>query len=138
MTESTVMSKLLKLAATDEIEAQEPPPKRHRPHVRRPCLATSRRPPQTAAVRSPEDPVELVHCDEKEYYAHRPPPACALMGAPRGGPRMGLDPDRVQEGQRVTLNASSVVRLYGNFGQTSWARPSRGHRHDQDWARELG
>eukprot|EP00952_Eustigmatos_sp_NYUAD-ZCMA_P000395 1315-Eustigmatos_ZCMA.PRE.1 len=45
----------------------------------------------------------------------------------------------VRQGQGVILNASSVVGLYGNFGQTNYAASKFGViGFTKTWARELG
>jgi 3-oxoacyl-[acyl-carrier protein] reductase len=45
----------------------------------------------------------------------------------------------VEQGRGVILNASSVVGLYGNFGQTNYAASKAGViGFTQTWARELG
>ncbi|MEM9553427.1 MAG: glucose 1-dehydrogenase [Acidobacteriota bacterium] len=48
-------------------------------------------------------------------------------------------PHMVRQGGGVVLNASSVVGLYGNFGQTNYAATKGGViTMTQTWARELG
>jgi 3-oxoacyl-[acyl-carrier protein] reductase len=48
-------------------------------------------------------------------------------------------PSMIQQGGGVILNASSVVGLYGNFGQTNYASTKAGViALTQTWARELG
>ena len=48
-------------------------------------------------------------------------------------------PHMIQGGGGVILNASSVVGLYGNFGQTNYAATKAGVVNmTQTWARELG
>jgi 3-oxoacyl-[acyl-carrier protein] reductase len=45
----------------------------------------------------------------------------------------------IRQGGGVILNASSVVGLYGNFGQTNYASTKAGViAMTQTWARELG
>jgi 3-oxoacyl-[acyl-carrier protein] reductase len=45
----------------------------------------------------------------------------------------------IRQGSGVVLNASSVVGLYGNFGQTNYAATKAGViSFTQTWARELG
>ena len=54
---------------------------------------------------------------------------CARAAAPR----------MIKQGSGVILNASSVVGLYGNFGQTNYAATKAGViSFTQTWARELG
>ena len=48
-------------------------------------------------------------------------------------------PAMIRQGSGVVLNASSVVGLYGNFGQTNYAATKAGViSFTQTWARELG
>jgi 3-oxoacyl-[acyl-carrier protein] reductase len=48
-------------------------------------------------------------------------------------------PHMIRNGGGVVLNASSVVGLYGNFGQTNYAATKAGViSFTQTWARELG
>ncbi|MDL2716254.1 MAG: 3-oxoacyl-ACP reductase FabG [Acidobacteriota bacterium] len=48
-------------------------------------------------------------------------------------------PSMIKQGSGVVLNASSVVGLYGNFGQTNYAATKAGViSFTQTWARELG
>ncbi|MFI5197617.1 MAG: 3-oxoacyl-ACP reductase FabG [Thermoanaerobaculia bacterium] len=48
-------------------------------------------------------------------------------------------PAMIEQGGGVVLNASSVVGLYGNFGQTNYAATKAGViSFTQTWARELG
>ena len=48
-------------------------------------------------------------------------------------------PTMIRQGSGVVLNASSVVGLYGNFGQTNYAATKAGViSFTQTWARELG
>ncbi len=48
-------------------------------------------------------------------------------------------PAMIKQGSGVILNASSVVGLYGNFGQTNYAATKAGViSFTQTWARELG
>ena len=48
-------------------------------------------------------------------------------------------PQMIKQGGGVILNASSVVGLYGNFGQTNYAATKAGViAMTQTWARELG
>ncbi len=48
-------------------------------------------------------------------------------------------PAMIRQGNGVVLNASSVVGLYGNFGQTNYAATKAGViSFTQTWARELG
>jgi 3-oxoacyl-[acyl-carrier protein] reductase len=48
-------------------------------------------------------------------------------------------PHMIKAGRGVILNASSVVGLYGNFGQTNYAATKAGVINmTQTWARELG
>jgi 3-oxoacyl-[acyl-carrier protein] reductase len=48
-------------------------------------------------------------------------------------------PHMIRAGSGVVLNASSVVGLYGNFGQTNYAATKAGViSFTQTWARELG
>ena len=48
-------------------------------------------------------------------------------------------PAMIKQGSGVVLNASSVVGLYGNFGQTNYAATKAGvMSFTQTWARELG
>ena len=48
-------------------------------------------------------------------------------------------PYMIKQGSGVVLNASSVVGLYGNFGQTNYAATKAGViSFTQTWARELG
>ena len=48
-------------------------------------------------------------------------------------------PHMINQGSGVVLNASSVVGLYGNFGQTNYAATKAGViSFTQTWARELG
>jgi 3-oxoacyl-[acyl-carrier protein] reductase len=48
-------------------------------------------------------------------------------------------PHMIQSGSGVILNASSVVGLYGNFGQTNYAAAKAGVINmTKTWARELG
>jgi len=48
-------------------------------------------------------------------------------------------PHMIKQGSGVVLNASSVVGLYGNFGQTNYAATKAGViSFTQTWARELG
>ena len=48
-------------------------------------------------------------------------------------------PHMIRQGQGVILNASSIVGLYGNFGQTNYAATKAGViSFTQTWARELG
>ena len=48
-------------------------------------------------------------------------------------------PHMIQAGRGVILNASSIVGLYGNFGQTSYAATKAGViSFTRTWARELG
>jgi 3-oxoacyl-[acyl-carrier protein] reductase len=48
-------------------------------------------------------------------------------------------PHMIEAGRGVVLNASSVVGLYGNFGQTNYAATKAGVINmTQTWARELG
>jgi 3-oxoacyl-[acyl-carrier protein] reductase len=48
-------------------------------------------------------------------------------------------PAMIRQGSGVILNASSVVGLYGNFGQTNYAATKAGViSFTQTWARELG
>jgi 3-oxoacyl-[acyl-carrier protein] reductase len=48
-------------------------------------------------------------------------------------------PHMIQGGGGVVLNASSIVGLYGNFGQTNYAATKAGViSFTQTWARELG
>ncbi len=48
-------------------------------------------------------------------------------------------PHMIAGGGGVVLNASSVVGLYGNFGQTNYvADQGGGHRHDQDLGARTG
>jgi 3-oxoacyl-[acyl-carrier protein] reductase len=48
-------------------------------------------------------------------------------------------PGMIKQGSGVVLNASSVVGLYGNFGQTNYAATKAGViSFTQTWARELG
>ncbi len=48
-------------------------------------------------------------------------------------------PTMIRQGGGVVLNASSVVGLYGNFGQTNYAATKAGViSFTQTWARELG
>lgn len=48
-------------------------------------------------------------------------------------------PHMIRAGRGVILNASSVVGLYGNFGQTNYAATKAGViSFTQTWARELG
>jgi 3-oxoacyl-[acyl-carrier protein] reductase len=48
-------------------------------------------------------------------------------------------PHMIRQGAGVVLNASSVVGLYGNFGQTNYAATKAGViAMTQTWARELG
>lgn len=48
-------------------------------------------------------------------------------------------PQMIQQGGGVVLNASSIVGLYGNFGQTNYAATKAGViSFTQTWARELG
>lgn len=48
-------------------------------------------------------------------------------------------PHMIKQGSGVILNASSVVGLYGNFGQTNYAATKAGViSFTQTWARELG
>ncbi len=48
-------------------------------------------------------------------------------------------PHMIRQGAGVILNASSVVGLYGNFGQTNYAATKAGViAMTQTWARELG
>lgn len=50
-----------------------------------------------------------------------------------------IAPAMVENGSGVILNASSVVGLYGNFGQTNYAATKAGViAMTQTWARELG
>ena len=50
-----------------------------------------------------------------------------------------IAPSMVENGSGVILNASSVVGLYGNFGQTNYAATKAGViAMTQTWARELG
>lgn len=48
-------------------------------------------------------------------------------------------PHMIREGSGVVLNASSIVGLYGNFGQTNYAATKAGViSFTKTWARELG
>jgi 3-oxoacyl-[acyl-carrier protein] reductase len=48
-------------------------------------------------------------------------------------------PHMIRNGSGVVLNASSIVGLYGNFGQTNYAATKAGViSFTQTWARELG
>jgi 3-oxoacyl-[acyl-carrier protein] reductase len=48
-------------------------------------------------------------------------------------------PHMIRQGAGVILNASSIVGLYGNFGQTNYAATKAGViSFTQTWARELG
>jgi 3-oxoacyl-[acyl-carrier protein] reductase len=48
-------------------------------------------------------------------------------------------PHMIRQGHGVILNASSIVGLYGNFGQTNYAATKAGViSFTQTWARELG
>lgn len=48
-------------------------------------------------------------------------------------------PQMIRQGGGVVLNASSIVGLYGNFGQTNYAATKAGViSFTQTWARELG
>jgi 3-oxoacyl-[acyl-carrier protein] reductase len=48
-------------------------------------------------------------------------------------------PHMIRNGGGVVLNASSIVGLYGNFGQTNYAATKAGViSFTQTWARELG
>ena len=48
-------------------------------------------------------------------------------------------PHMIKAGRGVILNASSIVGLYGNFGQTNYAATKAGViSFTQTWARELG
>jgi 3-oxoacyl-[acyl-carrier protein] reductase len=48
-------------------------------------------------------------------------------------------PHMIRQGSGVILNASSIVGLYGNFGQTNYAATKAGViSFTQTWARELG
>jgi len=48
-------------------------------------------------------------------------------------------PQMIRQGHGVILNASSIVGLYGNFGQTNYAATKAGViSFTQTWARELG
>jgi 3-oxoacyl-[acyl-carrier protein] reductase len=48
-------------------------------------------------------------------------------------------PHMIRQGSGVVLNASSIVGLYGNFGQTNYAAAKAGViSFTQTWARELG
>src|SRR5436190_23037842 len=48
-------------------------------------------------------------------------------------------PHMIRAGRGVILNASSIVGLYGNFGQTNYAATKAGViSFTQTWARELG
>lgn len=48
-------------------------------------------------------------------------------------------PHMIRQGRGVILNASSIVGLYGNFGQTNYAATKAGViSFTQTWARELG
>ena len=48
-------------------------------------------------------------------------------------------PQMIRQGSGVILNASSIVGLYGNFGQTNYAATKAGViSFTQTWARELG
>jgi 3-oxoacyl-[acyl-carrier protein] reductase len=48
-------------------------------------------------------------------------------------------PHMIKQGSGVVLNASSVVGLYGNFGQTNYAATKAGViSFTKTWARELG
>ena len=48
-------------------------------------------------------------------------------------------PQMIRQGAGVVLNASSIVGLYGNFGQTNYAATKAGViSFTQTWARELG
>jgi len=48
-------------------------------------------------------------------------------------------PQMIRQGHGVVLNASSIVGLYGNFGQTNYAATKAGViSFTQTWARELG
>ncbi|HEV8432401.1 MAG TPA: SDR family oxidoreductase, partial [Thermoanaerobaculia bacterium] len=48
-------------------------------------------------------------------------------------------PHMIKNGGGVILNASSIVGLYGNFGQTNYAATKAGViSFTQTWARELG
>jgi 3-oxoacyl-[acyl-carrier protein] reductase len=50
-----------------------------------------------------------------------------------------IAPHMIRGGGGVILNASSVVGLYGNFGQTNYAATKAGViSFTQTWARELG
>jgi 3-oxoacyl-[acyl-carrier protein] reductase len=50
-----------------------------------------------------------------------------------------IAPHMIRQGSGVVLNASSVVGLYGNFGQTNYAATKAGViSFTQTWARELG
>jgi len=50
-----------------------------------------------------------------------------------------VSPHMIKQGSGVVLNASSVVGLYGNFGQTNYAATKAGViSFTQTWARELG
>lgn len=50
-----------------------------------------------------------------------------------------IAPSMVEQGSGVILNASSVVGLYGNFGQTNYAATKAGViAMTQTWAKELG
>lgn len=50
-----------------------------------------------------------------------------------------ISPQMVQKGKGVILNASSVVALYGNFGQTNYVATKAGViGMTKTWARELG
>lgn len=50
-----------------------------------------------------------------------------------------IAPSMVENGSGVILNASSVVGLYGNFGQTNYAATKAGViAMTQTWAKELG
>jgi 3-oxoacyl-[acyl-carrier protein] reductase len=51
----------------------------------------------------------------------------------------GVAPHMIRQGSGVILNASSIVGLYGNFGQTNYAATKAGViSFTQTWARELG
>src|SRR5207237_7763793 len=50
-----------------------------------------------------------------------------------------IAPHMIRQGSGVILNASSIVGLYGNFGQTNYAATKAGViSFTQTWARELG
>jgi len=50
-----------------------------------------------------------------------------------------VDPHMIKAGRGVVLNASSIVGIYGNFGQTNYAATKAGViSFTRTWARELG